>query len=211
MTSDLALRAEIAVIRRELADVLAALPAESWDAPTLCAGWRVREVVAHVTMPFQYSTGRFLAELVRSGMRLHRMTDRCARRDAAVPAADLVAAVRDNATNRWRPPGGGYEGALIHDVIHGLDITVPLGVDRPIPAQRLRTVLDGVTKPGSRKHFGVDLTGIELRADDLDWSFGTGTTVSGPARDLALLLCGRAVPVGRLAGTAAARFSSEPS
>jgi len=157
------------------------------------------------------TTGGSLAELARSGMRFHRMSDRCARRDAAVPAADLVAAVRDNATNPWRPPGGGYEGALIHDVIHGLDITVPLGVDRPIPAQRLRTVLDGVTKPGSRKHFGVDLTGIELRADDLDWSFGTGTTVSGPARDLALLLCGRAVPLGRLAGTAAGRFSGGES
>jgi len=205
--SDLRLRAEIAVIRRELADVLASLPADSWDAPTLCAGWRVREVVAHVTMPFRYSTGRFLAELARSGMRFHRMSDRCARRDAAVPAADLVAAVRDNATNPWRPPGGGYEGALIHDVIHGLDIAVPLGVDWPIPAARMLTVLDGVAKPASRKHFGVDLTGIELRADDLDWSFGTGTVVSGPARDLALLLCGRAVPAGRLAGTVAGRFS----
>jgi uncharacterized protein (TIGR03083 family) len=205
--SDQRLRAEIAVIRRELADFLAALPADSWDAPTLCAGWRVREVVAHVTMPFRYSTGRFLAELARSGMSFHRMTDRCARRDAAVPVADLVAAVRDNATNPWRPPGGGYEGALIHDVIHGLDIMVPLGVDRPIPAARMLTVLDGVTKPASRKHFGVDLTGVELRADDLDWSFGTGTVVSGPARDLALLLCGRAVPVGRLAGAAAGRFS----
>jgi uncharacterized protein (TIGR03083 family) len=167
----------------------------------------VREVVAHVTMPFRFSSGRFLVELARSGMRFDRMSDRCARRDATVPAADLAAAVRDNITNPWRPPGGGFEGALVHDVIHGLDITVPLGIDRPIPSDRMRAVLDGVTKPASRKHFGIDLTGIELRADDLDWSFGTGTTVSGPARYLALALCGRTLPAGRLAGTAAARFS----
>jgi uncharacterized protein (TIGR03083 family) len=205
MTLDL--RAELAANRRELADVLAGLPADSWDAPTLCAGWRVREVVAHVTMPFRYSTGRFLVELARSGMRFDRMSDRCARRDAKVPAAELAAAVRDNVTNPWRPPGGGFEGALVHDVIHGLDITVPLGIDRPIPPDRLRAVLDGVTKPASRKHFGIDLTGIELRADDLDWSFGTGTTVSGPARYLALVLCGRTLPAGRLAGTGAAQFS----
>lgn len=200
-------RAEITANRRELADVLAGMPADSWDAPTLCAGWRVREVVAHVTMPFRYSTGRFLAELARSGMRFHRMSDRCARRDADLPSAELVAAVRDNATNPWHPPGGGFEGALVHDVIHGLDITVPLGIDRPIPAQRIRIVLDGVTKPGALKHFGVDLTGIELRADDLDWSFGTGTTVSGPARNLALVLCGRTPPPGQLTGAAAERFS----
>ncbi len=204
MTPDV--RAEIAANRRELADVLDGIPADSWNAPSLCAGWRVREVVAHITMPFRYSTGRFLTELARSGMRFHHMSDRCAHRDANLSIADLVAAVRDNATNPWRPPGGGFEGALIHDVIHGLDITVPLDIDRPIPPDRMRTVLDGVTKPGPRKHFGVDLTGIELRADDLDWSFGTGTTVSGPARELALVLCGRPVPAGRLAGAAAGRL-----
>ena len=180
MTADLI--AQITATRRELADVLAALPADSWDAPSLCAGWRVREVVAHITMPFRYSTGRFLAELARSGMRFHRMSNRCAHRDAGMPAADLVSAVRDNAANPWRPPGGGYEGALVHDVIHGLDVTVALGIDRPIPAERMRIVLDGVTKPGALKHFGVDLSGVELRADDLDWSFGAGRTVSGPAR-----------------------------
>jgi uncharacterized protein (TIGR03083 family) len=201
MTADL--MAEITATRLELADVLAGLPAESWDAPSLCAGWRVREVVAHITMPFRYSTGRFLAELALSGMRFHRMSNRCARRDAELPAADLVAAVRDNATNPWRPPGGGYEGALVHDVIHGLDVIVALGIDRPIPAERMRIVLDGVTKPGALKHFGVDLSGVELRADDLDWSFGTGRTVSGPARELALVLCGRTLPAGRLAGMAA--------
>ncbi|HEY3610578.1 MAG TPA: maleylpyruvate isomerase family mycothiol-dependent enzyme [Pseudonocardiaceae bacterium] len=166
MTADL--RPELAANRRELADLLAGLPDDSWDAPTLCAGWRVREVVAHLTMPFRYSTGRLLAELARSGLRFDRMSDRCARRDAKVSGARLAAAVRDNITNPWRPPGGGFEGALVHDVIHGLDITVALGIDQPIPPDRLRVVLDGVTKPASRKHFGIDLTGIELRADDLD-------------------------------------------
>jgi uncharacterized protein (TIGR03083 family) len=48
-------RSEIAAERRELADVLAALPAERWGEETLCAGWRVRETVAHMTMAFRYS------------------------------------------------------------------------------------------------------------------------------------------------------------
>ncbi|WIM93630.1 maleylpyruvate isomerase N-terminal domain-containing protein [Actinoplanes oblitus] len=39
----------IAAQRGDLAEMLAGLSEEQWDAGTLCAGWRVREVVAHVT------------------------------------------------------------------------------------------------------------------------------------------------------------------
>ncbi|WP_078603067.1 MULTISPECIES: maleylpyruvate isomerase family mycothiol-dependent enzyme [unclassified Streptomyces] len=77
-------RAEIAAERRELADVLDGLTDHQWDAPTLCSGWRVREVAAHMSMGFRYSFGRTALELARSGGNLHRMTDRVARRDAAV-------------------------------------------------------------------------------------------------------------------------------
>lgn len=59
------LKTMIAGERRQLADALADLPAGFWDMQTLCAGWRVRELVAHMTMPFRYSTSRFLMELVR--------------------------------------------------------------------------------------------------------------------------------------------------
>ena len=36
--------------RRAFSDVLKALPEADWNAPSLCAGWRTREVVAHMTM-----------------------------------------------------------------------------------------------------------------------------------------------------------------
>jgi uncharacterized protein (TIGR03083 family) len=194
------LQAEIAAERRELADLLGGLPDQAWDAPTLCAGWRVRELVAHVTMPFRYSKGRFAAELLRSGGNFHRMSDRCARRDAAIPAPELVRLLRDNASNPWQPPGGGLAGALTHDVIHGLDVVVALGLDRKVPADRLRVVLDAITEPAALRHFGADLSGIELHADDIDWSFGSGRRVAGAAQDLALVLCGRTLPAGRLRG-----------
>jgi hypothetical protein len=100
------------------------------------------------------------------------------------------------------------EGALTHDVIHGLDITVPLGAGRRVPEDRLRQVLATVTGDESRKHFGMDLTGVQLRATDLDWSFGAGPPLSGAAQDLALVLCGRKLPAGRLSGDAAAGFSA---
>ena len=125
------------------------------------------------------------------------MGDRCARRDAEAPTNELLVAMKDNVTNPWRPPGGGLEGVLVHDVIHGLDITVPLGINRTLPEERVRMVLDAVTQPKTLRYFAVDLTGIELRASDLDWSFGTGTPTVGLAQDLALLLCGRQPSLGR--------------
>ncbi|HEY2286015.1 MAG TPA: maleylpyruvate isomerase family mycothiol-dependent enzyme [Streptosporangiaceae bacterium] len=196
--SDLA--GAIAAERRELAAMLDALPPAAWDEPTLCDGWRVREVVAHLTMPFRYPAARFAFELARSRGNFSRMADRCARRDAAAPAADLAAALRDNAEHPWKPPGGGLAGALTHDVIHGLDITVALGIDRDVPAGRLAIVLDSITGARSLKFFGTSLSGIQLRASDTDWSFGPGTPVTGAAQDLALVLCGRRLPPGRLDG-----------
>jgi uncharacterized protein (TIGR03083 family) len=176
----------VAAQRHELADVLAGLPQQAWDAPSLCTGWRVREVVAHITMPFRYSTARFVRELIVSG-------GRCARRDARAPIAELLVGLRDNERHPWRPPGGGPVNALTHDVVHGLDITVPLGVGRPVPEDRVRLVLDTLAGARSRKHFGVDLADVRLVADDVDWSLGEGREIRMPAQDLVLLLSGRSV------------------
>ncbi|MFD0906097.1 maleylpyruvate isomerase family mycothiol-dependent enzyme [Actinomadura sediminis] len=199
-------RDEIAAERRELAAMLDGLPAASWDAPSLCAGWRVREVAAHMSMGFRYSFARTVAELVRA-RGLHRMTDRCARRDAAaMTPAEMAAALRDNARHPWKPPVGGITAALGHDVVHGLDISVALGLDRRVPPERVRPLLEGVT-PRTAKFFGADLGGVELHADDLDWSFGSGTPLTGSAQDLLLVAYGRALPPGRLGGEARERFT----
>ena len=199
----------IAAQRGELAAVLDALPASGWDEPTLCAGWRVREVVAHVTMPFRYSGPRFVLELARSRGKFNEMADRVALRDAArMSPGELAEAVRSNIGHPWRPPGSGFEGALAHDMIHGLDITVPLGLALTVPEERLRRVLPVSANDKTVMFFGADLAGIEFRARDLDWTLGAGTPLSGAAADLLLAMCGRKLPAGRLSGEAAARFSA---
>jgi uncharacterized protein (TIGR03083 family) len=202
------IRDMIAAQRGELGELLAGLPAARWDEPSLCDRWRVREVVAHITMPFRYSGRRFMLELARSRGRFGEMADRVARRDAAaMTAGELAEAVRSNTGHPWKPPGGGFEGALAHDVIHGLDVTVPLGLEHAVPQERLRRVLPGSLQERSVRYFGVNLDGIELRADDLDWSVGSGALVTGSAADLLLVLCGRSLPPGRLTGEAAGRFT----
>jgi uncharacterized protein (TIGR03083 family) len=210
-TSDTRLTAMLAAHRRQLTELLAALPPDAWDRPSLCAGWRVREVVAHILMPLRYPTWRFLAEMARAGGNFDRMAGRAAQRDGAVPPPELVTALREHEHTVWKPPGGGPAAGLTHDVIHGQDIAVAVGVEHLIPEETLRVVLAGVTGPKSLKHFGADLGGTQLCADDIDWSFGSGDVVSGSAQDLALVLFGRRLPAGRLRGAGSARFTADGS
>jgi len=198
----------VAAERAELAGVLDGLQPEDWDRATLCDGWRVRELVAHITLPYRMSMPRFVAGMVRAGGNFNRYADRQARRDAVeLTPAQLVDCLRQNVNHPWKPPGGGYEGALSHDVIHGLDVTVALGIDRQVPSERLRIVFDAM-RPRHAKYFGVDLTDVQLRATDLTWTYGTGTPLTGTAQDLLLVLSGRSLPPNHLSGRDADRFTA---
>ncbi|TQS44403.1 maleylpyruvate isomerase family mycothiol-dependent enzyme [Cryptosporangium phraense] len=199
----------IAAQRARLADTLAALPESRWNEPTLCAGWRVREVIAHVTMPFRYSTRQFLWHFALAGGNFTRLSNRRATADAAtLSATQLTAAVRDNANHPWKPPGGGLPGALTHDTVHALDVTIALGLDWTVPAETLRPVLDGWSVERGQKIFGVDLTGVRLVADDLDWSAGDGEPLTGSGSALLMVLAGRRLPAGHLHGAPAGAFQS---
>ena len=205
MTNDTHLQPAVAAEYLSLADLLAAAPDARWDTPSLCAGWRVREVIAHLTMAARYSGEEFMAELRRCDFDFTRLSNEVASRDAKLPADELVANLRSDVMQRWTPPGGGYHGALNHVVIHGLDVTVPLGVPRRSPDETIRVVLDDLTRGGGHAHFGIDIHDRHLQATDLDWSYGSGAALRGAAADLALAMCGRQVPDGRLEGEPPAR------
>jgi uncharacterized protein (TIGR03083 family) len=204
---ELNLTKEIADEFRTLADLLESAPPAVWDAPSLCAGWRTREVVAHMTMPARLTGPQFMEEMEAAGGDFTTMSDRVAARDGALPTAALLADMRSETLHAWEPPGGGAQGALTHCVIHGLDFTEASGLGHDVPPARIGRVLAGADDVDLAQVFGVDLSGVELRADDLSWSSGSGDPVTGPAQVLALVLCGRRVPAGRLAGPGAARFT----
>jgi uncharacterized protein (TIGR03083 family) len=191
----------------DLAELLEGSPRSVWGTPSLCEGWRTREVIAHLTMPARYSADEFMNELSAAGGDFTKLSDTIAARDGALPVSELVAGMRSNTLHSWEPPGGGVEGALTHCVIHGLDVTEAIGCDRTVPAERIRRVLGIVAGPDGPNLFGTDLTGIELRADDLEWSVGSGEVLAAPAQVLALVVCGRRIPPGRLSGRPAARFT----
>ncbi len=54
----------------------------------LC-GWRVREVIAHLTMAARYPEQEFMAELQRCGFDFTRLSNEIASRDAGLPTASL--------------------------------------------------------------------------------------------------------------------------
>jgi uncharacterized protein (TIGR03083 family) len=190
-----------------LADLLEAAGPQVWDAPSLCEGWRTREVVAHVTMPARYPVPAFMAELEAAGGDFTLLSNTVAARDGALPTKLLLADLRSEVLHGWQPPGGGLAGALTHCVIHGLDIVESVPLSRRVPDERIAQVLSLVADPGAPNLFGTDLTGVELRADDLEWTYGTGSPVIGPAQALALVACGRLLPSGRLRGESAERFT----
>jgi uncharacterized protein (TIGR03083 family) len=177
--------------RERLAGLLGDLTPEQWGAPSLCDGWRVREVVAHMTMPYRTNAVGVLAGLVRARFSFNRYADRDARSATrAMSDAELLGLLRRNVDHPWRPPGGGEVGALSHDVIHGLDFTEPLGLP-PAPAERLALVLAS-SKPRQLKYFGVDLGGRKLAATDSDASVGDGSTVVAmTSKDILLVVTGR--------------------
>ncbi|WP_138731468.1 maleylpyruvate isomerase family mycothiol-dependent enzyme [Modestobacter excelsi] len=179
-----------------LADLLESAPAETWDAPSLCQGWQVRHVVAHVAMPVRLTPETFGAEMAAAGGDFGVLSNTVAARDASLPLADQLEALRSPALHAWQPPGGGAVGALTHALIHSLDITVALHRPAVVPGNAVVAVLDQLTA-AEGAWFGIDLTGVRLEAADTDWSWGEGNTVRADSGRLAALLGGRALPDGR--------------
>jgi uncharacterized protein (TIGR03083 family) len=204
------LQPAVAAEYASLADLLAAASGAQWDAWSLCEAWRVREVVAHLTMAARYPEQEFMAELQRHDFDFTKLSNAIASRDGQLPADQLVACLRSEVMAHWTPPGGGYHGALNHVVIHGLDVTVPLGVSRVSPDETIRVVLDDLTSGGGHAHFGMAVAGRCLQASDLDWSYGSGAALRGAAGDLAAALCGRTLPAGRLDGEPLHRADPAP-
>ena len=179
-----------------LADLLKGVDDATWDTPSLCEGWSVRHVVAHVTMPVRLTPAQFGAEMAAAGGDFTVLSDTVAARDASLPVADLLDQLRSPALHTWQPPGGGAAGALSHAVIHSLDVTVAL--DRPAvaPAEARTSVLDQLAAADGAV-FGIDLTGIRLEDPESGWSRGDGQFVSADTGCLVALLSGRTLPDGR--------------
>ena len=176
--------------RLEFADFLAGLSPEQWDSPTLCAGWRVRDVVAHTMsyegMPFGALARRFL----KGRLQTDRINELAVADMSATSPAELVDTVRKYAEPSGLGAGFGGRIALTDNMIHQQDIRRVLGAPRVIAVERLFVALDFVRwAPLIRG--ALRARGVRLVATDVDWSAGTGPEVRGPGEALLMVMAGR--------------------
>lgn len=182
--------------RVEVADLIDAIDARDptlWSTPSLCAGWTIRNVAAHLT----HSTmgmPRMLWEAARSGFRLNAVVDRLAVADTRTPA-QIAADMRDMVGTRRHPPGTTPLEPLTDVLVHAQDICIPLGIDRAMPADAAVVAADRVWHSGFPFHARRRHSGTRLVATDADFAVGEGREVAAPIREILLLLTGRPVRV----------------
>lgn len=197
--------------RLRLVDRLRGLADEDWDRPSLCAGWTVRHVLAHLVTPYTVSVPA-MALAVGRHRSIDRAMDAAARRIAEEREPDdLLSVLEANASSGFHPPGLPLAASLTDAVVHSADIRWGLGdphEDWAAP-DRLGPVLDFLTSPRALAGFVPPgrLRGLTLRADDVPWERGSGPEVRGPALLLAMGILGREQALPGLAGEGVTRLA----
>jgi len=188
-----------ALERYQFADLLHGLTKEQWEAPSLCGGWRVREVVAHVITYLDRSPAAFTIALLRHRLHLNRLNAADVHRCSALQPSELIDNVREHATPRGVGAGFGGRIALVECMIHQQDIRRPLDLPRAIPAERIRTALD-FAKIAPLIRGGWYTRGFRLIATDVNWSTGYGPEVRGPGEALLMTMARRPNALSELSG-----------
>lgn len=192
----------------QLADLRALgqeLAAEDWEAPSLCTGWRVKDVFAHLLYGRLHGIPTLVTGILRHRGSMDRWGDAVSRRLADELTVDELLRQFDAETSRW--PEGGIAGKesdtakLADNVTHELDVRWALDRRRPMPPERMAAALDASTRTnmwGNKKR----LAGLRLVAADVAWTGGdpTGAEVRGPAEALLLAVNGRPAGLGELQG-----------
>lgn len=181
--------------RLRLAEVLEGLDDTQWLTGSLCAGWTVRDVAAHLAMA--HARARDVAlPLLRSGFAMPRMIRRSAVA-SRLERDEIVAALRRFVGSRRRAPFISELEPLVDVLVHGQDICLPLGIDLTMPPDAACVAADRIVALNRVPQVRLrrPLVGVRLEADDVDWSTGRGTVVHGPVQALVMLVAGRGTAV----------------
>jgi uncharacterized protein (TIGR03083 family) len=191
----------IAAERAGLVEALDRLPEDSWDQPSLCGSWTVRDVVGHVTASAYETQWSFIAGWAGAGFSFDRFVDRRShKRTQGKSTKEIVDSLRSRVSTRNHPPGPS-EVMLGEVVIHGEDIFRALSLPGPPhDMEDVVTVADFYKRSNLIVGAKRRIAGISLRATDAEWTTGTGPEVSGPVLSLVLAMTGRPSALGELEG-----------
>ena len=196
--------------RLALTDVLARLSDDEWQLPSLCDGWTVRDVTAHLTMQ-QVGPGALLMQIpamIKARGNLDRLIHDAARRRAALPTTQLIAEIRGMVGSRRHNFGVTYRETLTDILVHSQDITVPLGRRLAMPVDAAALAATRIWSMDRMFHAAKRLTGYRLTATDTNWTVGKGAEVNGPVGSILLLLTGRPIDLPLLSGPGVGSLSA---
>ncbi|WP_431971762.1 maleylpyruvate isomerase family mycothiol-dependent enzyme [Nocardia sp. bgisy134] len=200
----------VATERATMVELLTSLPEAAWDHASLCADWRVRDVVAHVILSARPNLGSILVNLIRARGDLHRLIrDTAVRHAQRRTTAQLLAELSDSIDTRVAALGTTPADRLMDVLVHGQDIAVPLGIARVMPVAAARSAIERVWVMGSPFHAREKFAGYRLVATDDEWAVGDGPVIEGSSTALLLLVTGREAALDQLTGEGVARLTSE--
>jgi uncharacterized protein (TIGR03083 family) len=198
--------------RLDFADFLDTLSAQEWDAASLCAGWRVRDVVGHVSVVPRVTARQMLAVAPRARFDVDRINMLVGIQEGQRDPQELVALLRRHAADRMRSrPVPDPRNLLFDLIVHGQDVARPLGRDLPVDSGLAQRGLERVWAMGWPFRARTRLGGLSLRTSDTGWTVGDGPEVNGSALALLLLATGRtAAVIGELDGPGVPKLAAAP-
>jgi uncharacterized protein (TIGR03083 family) len=188
--------------RLRLADVLDGLTSEQFDELSLCDGWTIHDVAAHMLTYLRYGQLKIYLGILTTAADFDRLNQTLTRYEARRPHREIVAQLRRRATARTTIPFQGYDPVLTDLMLHDLDIRYPLGIPRHDDRGEQLWVacrhLAAYPAPGYA--MGSRLAGLRLQPTDADWVLGDGLAVQGSAEMLLLGMGGREAGLHYLSG-----------
>jgi uncharacterized protein (TIGR03083 family) len=177
--------------RQALIADLEGLTDDQWAQPSLCPGWTVHDVVAHLVDVAESTRLGFARDMVRAGFDFDRQNDRgIARVKGATPVQTLQRLKQ--AAGRTTSPLAPTGTRIVEEVVHGEDIRRPLGLHRAYPPEAVERSLRQQIRTSTRFGGAMELVaGLTLTATDQDLTVGTGREIRGTAVELLLACSGR--------------------
>jgi uncharacterized protein (TIGR03083 family) len=185
--------------RKALAADLDSLTEEQWATPSLCTGWTVRDVLAHMTATAKMTPPQFFGKLIGSGFSFTKAQAKGIAAERGDSPAETLARFTAEVSSSTHPPGP-TDTWLGEAIIHAEDIRRPLDITHDYPTAAAVQVANFYQ--GSNLVVGAKkrIAGLHLEATDTDWAHGTGPEVSGPIVSLVLAMTGRTTALDDLAG-----------
>lgn len=197
--------------RRVLIEDLAGLEPRQWLTPSMCPGWDVHDVLAHLVDSAQTTKLGFVGSMVVAGFDFDKDNAVGVAKERSADPRHTLDRFKAVATRTTGPPAP-LATRLVEAFVHGEDIRRPLGIHRDYPVSEVLIALKLQTATSRNWGGGQELVeGLRLVVSDAELQYGQGAEVRGSAIALLLAVSGRPVRPAELSGPGATQLLVQPN